>query len=76
MQILGYLLKHPVAALVVGGGLAIAVPRLVRAGIRFVLVPAALVLLLYVAAKNPGFVWGGVSGAVSGTHRSAALQHT
>lgn len=64
-QVLGFLLKHPVAALLVGGGLAIAVPRLVRAVIRFIVVPAALLLLLYVVVRNPGFVWGGVSSAVS-----------
>lgn len=65
-QVLGYLLNHPVAALFVGGGLAVVVPRLVRFSVRFILVPAGVALLLYLAARNPGFVWGGVSSTASG----------
>ena len=65
-QVLGYLLNHPLAALFVGGGLAVVVPRLVRASVRFILVPAGVVLLLYLAARNPGFVWSGVSSTASG----------
>jgi hypothetical protein len=69
-QVLGFLLNHPVAAAAVGGGLAIAVPRLVRLGVRFVVVPAVLLLVLYLAARNPSFV----SGAISGT-ASAVVTH-
>jgi hypothetical protein len=69
-QVLGYLLNHPVAALFVGGGLAVVVPRLVRFSVRFILVPAGVALLLYLAARNPGFVWGGVSSTAS-----AVVQH-
>jgi len=70
-QVLGFLLENPVAALVVGGGLAIAIPRLVRLGVRFVVVPAVLLLILYLAARNPTFVWGAVSGTASGDKLAA-----
>ena len=59
-------MHHPVAAAAVGLGLTLVVPRLVRFGVRLVLVPALLLLAAYVAVKNPGFTWGAISGAVGG----------
>ena len=54
------------AALAVGGGAAILIPRLVRTGVRFVLVPAALLLVAYIAFSNPAFVWTAATGVASG----------
>lgn len=73
LQAVGFLLDHPVAALAVGGGAAILIPRLVRAGVRFVLVPAALLLAAYIAFSNPAFVWTAATGAASGGLSRGAL---
>ena len=65
LQVLGYLLQHPVVALAAGGGAAFLVPRLVRAGVRFILVPAVLLLAAYIAFSNPSFVLTAVTGVAS-----------
>eukprot|EP00208_Stichococcus_sp_RCC1054_P007698 CAMPEP_0206140836 /NCGR_PEP_ID=MMETSP1473-20131121/10794_1 /ASSEMBLY_ACC=CAM_ASM_001109 /TAXON_ID=1461547 /ORGANISM="Stichococcus sp, Strain RCC1054" /LENGTH=311 /DNA_ID=CAMNT_0053535151 /DNA_START=248 /DNA_END=1184 /DNA_ORIENTATION=+ len=63
--VLGYLLQNPVAALAVGGGAAFIIPRLVRTGVRFVLVPAVLLLAGYIAFSNPQFIWTAATGVTS-----------
>lgn len=69
-EIFGFLLKHPIVAAAFGGTLAFAVPRLVRAGIRFIVVPAIGLLVAYLAVSNPSFVWG-----VASTATSAVVAH-
>lgn len=65
VQIVGYLLQHPVAALVAGGGAAVLIPRLVRFGFRFVVIPAVLVLIAWIAFNNPASAYGAASGLFS-----------
>lgn len=64
-EVIGYLLQHPVAALVVGGGAAIFIPRVVRFSIRFVVVPAVVILLGWIAFNNPSSASAAVSGLFS-----------
>ena len=52
-QVLSFLLQHPFITLFAAGSLYFIVPRLVRASIRFVVVPAALALALYLISLNP-----------------------
>jgi hypothetical protein len=66
LQVIGYLLQHPVAALVAGGGAAFLIPRLVRFGFRFVVIPGALILVAWLAINNPSSAWTAASGLFSG----------
>jgi hypothetical protein len=52
-QVLTFLLQHPFITLFAAASLYFVVPRLVKAGIRFVVVPAALALALYLVSLNP-----------------------
>ena len=52
-QVLTFLLQHPLITAGTAAALAFLIPRLVRAGIRFVVVPAAVALALYVVSLNP-----------------------
>lgn len=65
MEVIGYLLQHPVAALVAGGGAAFLIPRLVRFGFRFVVIPGALILVAWLAINNPSSAWTAASGLFS-----------
>lgn len=64
-EVVGYLLQHPVAALVAGGGAAVLIPRLVRFGFRFVVVPAVVLLIGWIAFNNPGSAYAAASGLFS-----------
>lgn len=65
MEVIGYLLQHPVAALVAGGGAAFLIPRLVRFSFRFVVVPGVLILVAWLAINNPSSAWTAASGLFS-----------
>ena len=53
LQILGFLLNHPVITLVIAGIAIWAIPRLARAAVRFILIPAGLLGLAYLVITNP-----------------------
>ena len=52
-QLLNFLLQHPFITLGSAAALYYLVPRLVRAGFRFIVVPAAIALALYLVSLNP-----------------------
>ena len=53
LQLLGFLLNNPVITLVIAGVAIWAIPRLARAAVRFILIPAALLGLAYLVITNP-----------------------
>lgn len=53
LQILGFLLNNPVVTLVIAGVAIWAIPRLARAAVRFILIPAAFLGLAYLVITNP-----------------------
>lgn len=53
LQILGFLLNNPVVTLVIAGVAIWAIPRLARAAVRFILIPAAFLGLAYLVVTNP-----------------------
>ncbi|KAK9844750.1 hypothetical protein WJX74_006341 [Apatococcus lobatus] len=70
LQILGFLLNNPIVTLVIAGVAIWAIPRLARAAVRFILIPAAVLGLAYLVISNPQ-----TSFAFAGTALSYVSSH-
>ena len=53
LQVLSFLLSHPVITAGLALFLYLVVPRLWRAAVRFVVIPAGVLATLFVVVKNP-----------------------
>ncbi len=65
VQIFGFLLGHPVVTLAIAGVAIWAIPRLARAAVRFILIPAAFLGIGYLIVTNPRTSFAFAGGALS-----------
>ena len=64
-QILTYLLQHPLITLGIAAALYYLVPRIFRAFVRYLVLPVALALAIYVVSLNPSAATGFAQGSLN-----------